>query len=85
MSRTHIIYKEGDTLSILSVLIPCHKKGRVRFTFAFLVLYHYVKDRVRKRIPEKWNPTDSDCGVRAISLDSDALNRQPYIRTQTDV
>ena len=78
-------YKEGDTLSILSVLIPCHKKGRVRFTFAFLVLYHYVKDRVRKRIPEKWNPTDSDCGVRAISLDSDALNRQPYIRTQTDV
>ena len=48
MSRTHIIYKEGDTLSILSVLIPCHKKGRVRFTFAFLVLYHYVKDRVRK-------------------------------------
>ena len=49
MSRTHIIYKEGDTLSILSVLIPCHKKGRVRFTFAFLVLYHYVKDRVRKK------------------------------------
>jgi len=48
MSHTNIIYKEGDTLSILSVLIPCHKKGRVRFTFAFLVLYHYVKDRVRK-------------------------------------
>ena len=48
MSHTHIIYKEGDTLSILSVLIPCHKKGRVRFTFAFLFfLYHYVKDRVR--------------------------------------
>ena len=31
----HIIYKEGDTLSILSVLIPCHKKGQGTLYFRF--------------------------------------------------
>ena len=35
MSHTHIIYKEGDTLSILSVLIPCHKKGQGTLYFRF--------------------------------------------------
>ena len=48
-SFSYFVDMSRDTLSILSVLIPCHKKGRVRFTFAFLVLYHYVKDRVRKK------------------------------------
>ena len=81
----HIIYKEGDTLSILSVLIPCHKKGQGTLYFRFSCFVSLCQRPCPENIPEKWNPTDSDCGVRAISLDSDALNRQPYIRTQTDV
>ena len=85
MSHTHIIYKEGDTLSILSVLIPCHKKGQGTLYFRFSCFVSLCQRPCPENIPEKWNPTDSDCGVRAISLDSDALNRQPYIRTQTDV
>ena len=36
MSRTHIIYKEGDTLSILSVLIPCHKRAGYALLSLFL-------------------------------------------------
>ena len=85
MSHTNIIYKEGDTLSILSVLIPCHKKGQGTLYFRFSCFVSLCQRPCPENIPEKWNPTDSDCGVRAISLDSDALNRQPYIRTQTDV
>ena len=85
MSHNHIIYKEGDTLSILSVLIPCHKKGQGTLYFRFSCFVSLCQRPCPENIPEKWNPTDSDCGVRAISLDSDALNRQPYIRTQTDV
>ena len=36
MSHTHIIYKEGDTLSILSVLIPCHKRAGYALLSLFL-------------------------------------------------
>ena len=36
MSHTNIIYKEGDTLSILSVLIPCHKRAGYALLSLFL-------------------------------------------------
>ena len=60
MSHTHIIYKEGDTLSILSVLIPCHKKGQGTLYFRFSCFVSLCQRPCPENIPEKWRITDSN-------------------------